>query len=36
LFEIRIAVNLIAKETADRIKKNREKREEYLESFGDK
>jgi beta-lysine 5,6-aminomutase alpha subunit len=36
LFEIKVAVNRIAKETVERIRKNRDKREEYLERFGDK
>ncbi len=36
LFEIKIAVNSIAKETVERIRKNRDKREQYLQKFGDK
>lgn len=35
-FEIKLAVNSIAKETVERIKGNRAKREEYLNRFGDK
>ena len=35
-FEIKTAINGIAKETVERIKTNRAKREEYLGKFGDK
>jgi len=35
-FEIKMAVNAIAKKSVARIKENREKREEYLKRFGDK
>jgi beta-lysine 5,6-aminomutase alpha subunit len=35
-FDIKIAVNKIARETVEKVKKNRQKREEYLENFGDK
>lgn len=35
-FEIKIAVNKIAKATVEKIRKNRGKREEYLQKFGDK
>lgn len=36
MFEIRMAINSIAKETVGKIKNNRSKREEYLDRFGDK
>jgi beta-lysine 5,6-aminomutase alpha subunit len=36
LFDIRLAVNSIAKDTVEKIKKNRTSREDYLERFGDK
>lgn len=36
MFEIKMAVNAIAKETVKKIKGNRIKREEYLDKFGDK
>lgn len=35
-FEIKLAINNIAKETVERIKSNRAKRDEYLGKFGDK
>lgn len=35
-FEIKLAINTIAKETVGKIKKNREQRESYLSSYGDK
>ena len=35
-FEIKMAVNKVAKEMVERIKTNRGKREAYLEKFGDK
>lgn len=35
-FEIKLAINNIAKETVERIKANRAKRDEYLGKFGDK
>ena len=35
-FEIKMAVTKIAKESTSRIKKNRQEREEYLSSYGDK
>lgn len=35
-FEIKIAIDAVAKAMVERIKNNREKREEYLEKFGDK
>jgi beta-lysine 5,6-aminomutase alpha subunit len=36
MFEIKLTINSIAKETALKIENNRAKREEYLERFGDK
>jgi beta-lysine 5,6-aminomutase alpha subunit len=36
LFDIRLAVNSIAKDTVEKIKKNRTSREDYIERFGDK
>jgi beta-lysine 5,6-aminomutase alpha subunit len=36
LFDIRLAVNSIAKDTVKKIKKNRTSRESYLKKFGDK
>jgi beta-lysine 5,6-aminomutase alpha subunit len=36
LFDIKLAVNSIAKNTVGKIKKNRTSREDYLERFGDK
>jgi beta-lysine 5,6-aminomutase alpha subunit len=36
LFDIRLVVNSIAKNTVEKIKKNRTSREDYLERFGDK
>lgn len=35
-FEIKMAIDKIAKETVDKIAKNRETRESYLEKYGDK
>lgn len=35
-FEIKLAINNIAKETVEKIKSNRAKRDEYLDKFGDK
>lgn len=36
MFEIKLAINSIAKQTVERIRSNRSKREEYLGRFGDK
>jgi beta-lysine 5,6-aminomutase alpha subunit len=36
LFDIKLAVNSIAKDTVEKIKRNRTSREDYLERFGDK
>lgn len=36
MFEIKMVINSIAKQTVERIKSNRTKREEYLGRFGDK
>ncbi len=36
IFEIRLVINSVAKETVERIKRNRASREGYLERFGDK
>lgn len=36
LFEIQMVVNKVAKQTVNKIKANREKREAYLDEFGDK
>lgn len=36
LFDIKMTINAIAKENVEKIKKNRDKREEYFNNYGDK